>query len=69
MRFDPFDSGVNTWRYCCWDSDGGGGGGGGSDDKKDTTPTFNNLTEAAQAGYHGQAVNIKGKGLQKMRIC
>ena len=35
MRFDPFDSGVNTWQYCCWDSDGGGGGGGGgSDDKR-----------------------------------
>ena len=29
MRFDPFDSGVNTWQYCCWDTDGGGGGGGG----------------------------------------
>ena len=65
MRFDPFDSGVNTWQYCCWDSDGGGGN---SDDKKDTTPTFNNLTEAAQAGYHGQAVNIKGKGLQKVEF-
>ena len=36
MRFDPFDSGVNTWQYCYWDGDGGGGGGGSSDDKKDT---------------------------------
>lgn len=29
-------------------------------------PTFKNLTEASKAGYHGQAVNIAGKGLQKV---
>jgi hypothetical protein len=50
------------------DSGGGGGGGGGGDDKKDKTPTFNNLTEAANAGYHGEAVNIAGKGLQKVEF-
>ena len=41
MRFDPFDSGVNTWQYCCWNGDGdgggGGGGGGGSDNKSTST--------------------------------
>jgi hypothetical protein len=29
-------------------------------------PTFKNLTEASKAGYHGQAVNIAGKGVQKV---
>ena len=33
---------------------------------KSSTPTFKNLSEAAKAGYHGQAVNIAGKGLQKV---
>jgi len=33
-----------------------------------TTPTFDNLTAAANAGYHGQAVNIAGKGLQKVEF-
>ncbi len=49
-------------------ADSGGGGGGGGDDKKDKTPTFSNLTEAAEAGYHGKAVNIEGKGLQKVEF-
>ena len=30
------------------------------------TPTFKNLTQAARAGYHGQTVNIAGKGRQKV---
>jgi hypothetical protein len=30
------------------------------------TPTFKSLREAAEAGYHGKAVNIEGKGLQKV---
>ena len=50
------------------DSGGGSSGGGGGNDKKDKTPTFKNLTEAANAGYHGQAVNITGKGLQKVEF-
>lgn len=29
-------------------------------------PTFKSLREAAEAGYHGKAVNIEGKGLQKV---
>jgi hypothetical protein len=37
-----------------------------SDSSKSSTPTFKNLSEAAKAGYHGQAVNIAGKGLQKV---
>lgn len=59
-------------------SGGGGGGGSSSSDsgssssssssKKDETPTFKNLTEASKAGYHGQAVNIEGKGLQKVEF-
>ena len=51
---------------CGGGSDSGGGGGGGDD--KQTTPTFKNLTEAAEAGYHGEAVNIEGKGLQKVEF-
>ena len=53
-------------------ADSGGSSGGSSDKdkdkKKDTTPTFANLNEAAAAGYHGQAVNIAGKGLQKVEF-
>ena len=37
----------------------------GSKDKS-STPTFKSLSEAAKAGYHGQAVNIAGKGKQKV---
>ena len=33
---------------------------------KSKTPTFKSLSEAAKAGYHGQAVNIAGKGKQKV---
>ena len=36
--------------------------------KQDTTPTFNTLAEASAAGYHGQAVNIAGKGKQKVEF-
>lgn len=40
-----------------------------SSSSNDSTPTFNNLTAAAKAGYHGQAVNIAGKkGLQKVEF-
>ena len=31
-----------------------------------SAPTFKSLREAAEAGYHGKAVNIEGKGLQKV---
>lgn len=64
------------------DDSGGGGSsssdnGGGSNNsspapapapapKPAAPPTFKNLTEASKAGYHGQAVNIAGKGLQKV---
>ena len=48
---------------------------GNNDDNNDpspssttTTPTFSSLTEASEAGYHGQAVNIAGKGLQKVEF-
>jgi hypothetical protein len=34
--------------------------------KSAAPPTFKNLTEASKAGYHGQAVNIAGKGVQKV---
>jgi len=37
-------------------------------DDSDSTPTFNSLSEASKAGYHGQAVNIAGKGLQKVEF-
>ena len=37
-------------------------------DDNDSTPTFNSLSEAAKAGYHGKAVNIAGKGLQKVEF-
>lgn len=40
----------------------------GGSSNNDSTPTFNSLAEAANAGYHGQAVNIAGKGLQKVEF-
>ena len=42
------------------------GSGTKSKSSKDSTPTFKSLSEAAKAGYHGQAVNIVGKGKQKV---
>jgi hypothetical protein len=42
--------------------DEGGGGGGGSD------KTYDSLADAAKDGQHGKAVNIKGKGLQKVEF-
>ena len=42
--------------------DEGGSGGGGSD------KTYNSLSEAARDGQHGKAVNIKGKGRQKVEF-
>jgi hypothetical protein len=39
-----------------------------SNNDNDSTPTFNSLSEAAKAGYHGKAVNIAGKGLQKVEF-
>ena len=39
-----------------------------SSSSNDSTPTFNNLTAAANAGYHGQAVNIAGQGLQTVEF-
>lgn len=40
----------------------------GGSSNNDSTPTFNSLSEASKAGYHGQAVNIAGKGLQKVEF-
>jgi hypothetical protein len=40
--------------------------GSSSKSNKSSTPTFKSLSEAAKAGYHGQAVNIAGKGKQKV---
>jgi len=37
-----------------------------SKSNKSSTPTFKSLSEAAKAGYHGQSVNIAGKGKQKV---
>ena len=42
--------------------DEGGSGGSGSD------KTYNSLSEAAKDGQHGKAVNIKGKGRQKVEF-
>ena len=42
------------------------GSGSKSKSNKSSTPTFKSLSEAAKAGYHGQAVNIAGKGKQKV---
>ena len=42
------------------DNDGGNQG--------SSTPTFNTLAEASEAGFHGQAVNIAGQGLQKVEF-
>ena len=39
-----------------------------SSSSKNTTPTFSSLSAASAAGYHGQAVNIAGKGLQKVEF-
>ena len=33
-----------------------------------TSTVFNSLAQASQAGYHGQNVNIKGKGVQKVEF-
>ena len=43
--------------------EGGSGGGGGGSDK-----TYDSLSEAARDGQHGKAVNIKGKGRQKVEF-
>lgn len=39
-----------------------------SNNDDDSTPTFSSLSEASKAGYHGKAVNIEGKGLQKVEF-
>ena len=56
----------------CDDDNGGGGndsgGGSNNNNNNDSTPTFNSLSEASEAGYHGEAVNIRGKGLQKVEF-
>ena len=48
--------------YRLFGNDDEGGGGGGSD------KTYNSLSEAAKDGQHGKAVNIKGKGRQKVEF-
>ena len=77
MRYSLFNPLFDRRVFMGEPSGGGGGGGGGSSSsdsgsssssKKDDPPTFKNLTEASKAGYHGQAVNIKGKGLQKVEF-
>jgi hypothetical protein len=40
----------------------------GGSSNNDSTPTFKSLSEASKAGYHGKAVNIEGKGLQKVEF-
>ena len=77
MRYSLFNP-LFDRRVFMGEPSGGGGGGSSSSDsgssssssssKKDDPPTFKNLTEASKAGYHGQAVNIEGKGLQKVEF-
>lgn len=66
-----------TINFCGGGSSGGGGGGGGSSNdsggsskkkEKKEEKVYNSLAEAAKDGKHGQAVNIKGKGLQKVEF-
>jgi len=77
MRYSLFNP-LFDRRVFMGEPSGGGGGGSSSSDSgsssssssssKTETPTFKNLTEASKAGYHGQAVNIEGKGLQKVEF-
>ncbi len=48
--------------YRLFGGDDEGGSGGGSD------KTYDSLADAAKDGQHGKAVNIKGKGLQKVEF-
>ena len=50
------------------DSGGGGGGGGGSSGGSSNEKVYDSLADAAKDGKHGQAVKIKGKGLQKVEF-
>ena len=80
MRYSLFNPLFDRRVFMGEPSGGGGGGGSSSSDSgsssssssssssKKETPTFKNLTEASKAGYHGQAVNIEGKGLQKVEF-
>ena len=76
MRYSLFNPLFDRRVFMGEPSGGGGGGGSSSSDSgsssssssKTETPTFKNLTEASKAGYHGQAVNIEGKGLQKVEF-
>ena len=79
MRYSLFNPLFDRRVFMGEPSGGGGGGGSSSSDSgssssssspknKAGTPTFKNLTEASKAGYHGQAVNIEGKGLQKVEF-
>ena len=62
----------NCAAFGCDDDNGGGGndsgGSSSSNNNNDSTPTFNSLSEASAAGYHGEAVNIRGQGLQKVEF-
>jgi hypothetical protein len=73
---------LDFWSVAAFGTDDSGTGGntrGGQSEARPTAaapkpaapkpaapPTFKNLTEASKAGYHGQAVNIAGKGVQKV---
>ena len=69
---------TTSIRSIVWENDGGGGSGGSSggdrrpakakalDKSGSNVPTFGSLAEASRAGYHGQTVNIEGKGLQNV---
>tara|TARA_E500000305_G_scaffold111343_1_gene122861 strand:+ start:110 stop:4369 length:4260 start_codon:yes stop_codon:yes gene_type:complete len=43
-------------------------GGSGSSSSSSSTKTYSSLAEAAKDGKHGQAVNIAGKGVQKVEF-
>ena len=62
----------NCAAFGCDDDNGGGGndngGSSSSNNNNDSTPTFNSLSEASAAGYHGEAVNITGQGLQRVEF-
>lgn len=72
---------LDFWSVAAFGSDDSGSPGPSGNDSGPSTPTaaaptpapkpaapptFKNLTEASKAGYHGQAVNIAGKGVQKV---
>lgn len=55
---------------CSWGGSDDTSSSPSNDDKPaaEATPTFNSLAEASDAGYHGKAVEIAGKGVQKVEF-